>query len=134
MFGFFSSTDSGEEFEEETGETLIHQVVRSKTEKQVQEINDWIRRVNHEGWDVYILPEDPSINQIRTIDNDLQRLYYKISENRPCDREERMKVMNARQAVQELLEMYIVYESISHPVDDLDVESEDKGGVASASV
>jgi len=118
---------------EDENETLVHQIVSLKVEKEVEEINDWIRRVNREGWDLYILPEDPSYNQLQRQDDELQRLYSKVSENRPCDRQERMKILNARQSVRELIEMYSVYDSISHPVDDPEItDSEDEGGVANA--
>ncbi|QIB75210.1 hypothetical protein G3I44_13510 [Halogeometricum borinquense] len=132
--GLFSDSneDEGEKMDEET-ETLPHQVTRMQVERKVEHANDWIRRVNGEGWDVYLFPEEPSLNQVRRIDEDLKRLYDKLSENRPTDKEERAKVLHARQAVRELHEVYAVYDSITEPVDpDMNDSSDTDGGVSNA--
>jgi hypothetical protein len=134
MFGFFSS-DEGEEMEEEEPETLPFQVTRMKQEKHVEETNDWIKRLNRKGgWSVYLLPDDPSLSQLNTVDDDLDRLYSKISENRPDDREERMLVLNARQSLQVLLEMYDVYDSITKPVESSSNENRDNNNGSTAKV
>ncbi|MDL0145480.1 hypothetical protein [Halobacterium salinarum] len=134
--GLFGNSDSegGEKMEEEN-ETLPHQVTQMRVSLEVEHANDWIRRVNHEGWDVYLFPDKPTLGQIRRIDEDLKRLYDKISENRPTDKEERAKVLHARQAVRELLEIYSVYDSITHPVDEPtinDSSDDGDGGVSNA--
>lgn len=133
--GLFGNSDSegGEKMEEET-ETLPHQVTRMQVERKVQHANDWIRRVNREGWDVYLFPEEPTLNQVRRIDENLEGLYNKISENRPTDKEERAKVLHARQAVRELLEVYAVYDSITRPVDDPPIKDSDDNNGGAANV
>lgn len=128
-----SGDDEGEKMEEET-ETLPHQVTRMQVSQKVEHANDWIRRVNREGWDLYLFPEEPSLGQVRKQDDELKRLYDKISERRPTDKEERAKVLHARQAVRELLEVYAVYDSITEPVEPDLTDSEDSsdGGVSNA--
>lgn len=102
---------------EEERETLIHQVVTLKVENKLGQANAWIKRLNRkDGWDVYLLPDDPSLNQLEQVDDDLRRLYEKVSEGENCDRGERMRIINARQQVRELLRMYRTYESVVVPL------------------
>ncbi|NLV09306.1 hypothetical protein GOC74_05095 [Halomicrobium mukohataei] len=102
------------ETESERG-TLIHYVVRMKTQNLVGQANGWIKRLNRkDGWDVYLLPDDPSLGQLEQLDEDLRRLNEKVSEG--GDREERMRIINARQQVRELLAMYRTYDSITVPI------------------
>ncbi|MFC6863829.1 hypothetical protein ACFQGE_10165 [Halomicroarcula sp. GCM10025817] len=134
MFGFFSS-DTEEDDEEEDPETLPIQVTKMKQEQLVEETNNWIKRLNRKGdWSVYLLPEDPTLDQLNTVDDDLDRLYSKISSNRPDDREERMLVLNARQSLQVLLEMYDVYDSITKPVETSSNENRDNNNGSTAKV
>lgn len=136
--GFFGNSDpeeeGGEQMEEEV-ETLPHQMMRKKISLEVEKVNKWIRRVNSEGWDLYLVPEDPSFNQLQKQDKELKRLYDKISENRPTDKEERAKVLHTRQALLELMEVYKVYDSISRPTEQSPVQqsdSQDDGGASNA--
>lgn len=92
-------------------ETLIHKVVRLRTENLVGQANGWIKRLNRkDDWDIYLLPDDPSLNQIERLDEDLQNLSEKVS-----DRDEKMRLINARQQVQELIRMYRTYQSVTVP-------------------
>lgn len=107
MFGLFSSTEDETEEEQEQDTDSI---TNREMELKIRETNDLITQVNNCGWSVYKLPEDPSFQQVKVIDEDLSRLYQKVSENRPRDHEERKKILNARQAVMELLDMFKVYD------------------------
>jgi anion-transporting ArsA/GET3 family ATPase len=88
-----------------------------KTQNLVGQANAWIRRLNRkDGWDVYLVPDDPSLNQLERLDEDLRRLNEKVSANDKENREERMRIINARQQVRELLAMYRTYDSITVPI------------------
>ncbi|WP_435116577.1 hypothetical protein [Halolamina sp. C58] len=131
--GLFSDSNDEDEKLEEENETLPHQVTRMQVSQKVEHANDWIRRVNREGWDLYLFPDEPSLEQVRKQDGELKRLYDKISERRPTDKEERAKVLHARQAVRELMEVYAVYDSITEPVDpEVNDSSDNDGGVSNA--
>ncbi|UHH25621.1 hypothetical protein [Halobacterium noricense] len=111
-------------------------------EKVVREANDNIDILNHEyDWQIYKLPvpgEDqvPTLSQLREIDEDLRRLYNKVSEERPLDTTERRRIIRARQSVQELIDFYRFFEQISKPAEPSSVDSgEDdgrNGGVTNA--
>jgi len=109
MFGFLSFTKNGSEAEEEQEEET-EPITNRQMELKIRECNDMITQVNNQGWEVYKLPDDASVGQVKIIDEDLSNLYQKVSENRPQDHEERKKIVNARQAVMELLDMYKVYD------------------------
>lgn len=134
LFGNSDSEDEDEEMEAEI-ESLPHQMMSKKISLEVAKTNKWIRRVNKEGWDLYLIPEDPSFNQLQKQNKELKRLYDKISENRPCDKEERAKVLHTRQALLELMEVYRVYDSISRPTENPSIQQNDsheKGGASNA--
>lgn len=105
MFGLFTSSDDAEEDQEEETEPLTNR----EMELKIREVNDMITQVNNHGWREYKLPDDASIGQVNILDEDLGRLYQKVSENRPRDHEERKTILHARQAVMELKDMYQVY-------------------------
>lgn len=105
MFGLFTSGDVEEDEEEET-----EGITNRKMEMKIREVNDMITQVNNCGWSEYKLPDDASIGQVKILDEDLSRLYEKVSERRPEDHAERKKIVNARQAVMELIDMYKVYD------------------------
>jgi hypothetical protein len=137
LFGNSDSDEGAEEMEEEEVETLPHQMMSKKISLEVAKVNKWIRRVNNEGWDLYLVPEDPSFTQLQKQDTELKRLYDKISENRPTDKEERAKVLHTRQALRELMEVYKVYDAISRPTQDSSIQnntnsSSSEGGASNA--
>lgn len=105
MFGLFSKNSDEEEEQEET-----EGITNREMELKIQEVNDMITQVNNEGWSEYKLPDDASIGQVNMLNEDLSRLYEKVSERRPTAHEERKKIVNARQAVMELIEMYKIYD------------------------
>lgn len=105
MFGIFTKGDEEKEQEDES-----ERITNREMELKIREINDMITQVNNHGWSEYKLPDDASIGQVNILDEDLGRLYQKVSENRPKDHEERKAILNARQAVMELIDMYKVYD------------------------
>lgn len=106
MFGLLKSDDGEEENEAEETEGITNR----EMELKIREVNDMITQVNNEGWSEYKLPDDASIGQVNMLNEDLSRLYEKVSDNRPHAHEERRKIVNARQAVMELIEMYKIYD------------------------
>ncbi|QGA82110.1 hypothetical protein [Halomicrobium sp. LC1Hm] len=139
MFGLRDSDDTQEEEEEERLNLPI-QVTTMLIERDVKEANENIDILNHEyDWQVYRLPvpgEDqiPTLGQLREIDEDLRRLYNKVSEQRPLDTTERRRIIRARQSVQELIDFYLYFDQITKPVEESSAGSDDEGGVPSASV
>lgn len=105
MLRWFKSDDNEDE-EQGNDERLTN----SEMQNKIREVNDLITQVNNEGWSEYKLPEDASIAQVNILDEDLGRLYQKVSENRPHAHEEREKIVNARQAVMELKHMFKIYD------------------------
>jgi len=133
MFGFFNS--SGSEEQDEENLTLPFQVTDLLIERKVEQANRLISDLNQQyDWQVYLLPEDPTLHQLRELDDDLRRLYQKVSDNRFEDASERRMIIDVRQKVQEILEFYITFDEISKPVDISSTDSDDKnGGVTNVS-
>ncbi|MDL0145976.1 hypothetical protein [Halobacterium salinarum] len=128
MFGF-NSGKSGD------GESMIlpHQVTQMYIERKVETTNQRIDDLNTRfDWSVYKLPEKPSLGQLRGVDDELCSLYNKVTHNRSTGDTERNMIIEARQAVQDLLEFYLVFDRITKPVD-TKVEEDENGGVANVS-
>lgn len=132
MFGRFTSdTDKSQD---EDPAILPHQVTQMVIEKKVGIANQRIDDLNvRYDWSVYKLPQEPSLGQLREVDEDLGRLYDKVSSDTSSEETERRMIIDCRQALQDLLGFYKPYDQISKPVDIEQTEEKD-GGVADVSM
>ena len=138
MFGLFDfGTESGDSSGSESksdDQSLPHQVTSLLIQEYVEIANRRISDLNTRyDWSVYKLPEKPTLDQLKELDRDLDRLFQKVVSDPESEERERRMILDCRQAVQDLLGFYDLYDSISEPVQE-ETEGSDNGGVAGARV